>query len=204
MHARDGLEVRRIGRDGAADAAAVLGRAFVDDPSWRFVFPDDATRVARTARLLGAVIARFFVGLGEAWVVADAGATVATAIWAPPGRHVMPARTALALAPLAVRLIGRRLPRAYPMFRAMETRHPTEPHWYLAALGVDPAHQGRGHGARLLAPVLARADATRTLTWLESTNPRNHAFYRRMGFDVAEQVAIAGGPTITFFARAPR
>ena len=82
--------------------------------------------------------------------------------------------------------------------------HPDEPHAYLAMLGVDPSRQGRGLGARLIAPMLARCDDQGTLAWLESTNPGNHAFYRRMGFEVARQRSFPGGPTLTFFARRPR
>ena len=111
---------------------------------------------------------------------------------------------ALRLAPRLAWLIGRRLGAALDVYRAMEARHPTEPHWYLAVLGIDPAHQGRGLGPRLVAPILDRCDRERTLAWLESTNPRNHGFYRRLGFEVAHAHPLPGGPTITFFARRPR
>jgi GNAT superfamily N-acetyltransferase len=86
----------------------------------------------------------------------------------------------------------------------MERRHPREPHYYLSVLGVDPAHQGKGLGHRLVAPVLDRCDAERRLAWLESTNPKNHAFYRRLGFAEVDRLPFDGGPTITFFARQPR
>jgi GNAT superfamily N-acetyltransferase len=54
--------------------------------------------------------------------------------------------------------------------------------WYLSILGVDPAVQGRGIGARLLAPTLAEADATGTVTWLETFTTRGARFYERVGF----------------------
>ena len=72
------------------------------------------------------------------------------------------------------------------------------------SLAVSPSHQGKGLGPRLIAPVLDRADAARLPCWLESTNPKNHTFYRRCGFEIADQHAVDGGPTITFFARRPR
>ena len=54
--------------------------------------------------------------------------------------------------------------------------------WYLSILGVSPAAQGRGLGARLLAPTLAEADAAGVPCYLETFTPRSVAFYERLGF----------------------
>jgi GNAT superfamily N-acetyltransferase len=54
--------------------------------------------------------------------------------------------------------------------------------WYLSILGVDPAIQGRGLGARLLQPTLAEADAAGVTTWLETFTDRGARFYERVGF----------------------
>lgn len=54
--------------------------------------------------------------------------------------------------------------------------------WYLSILGVSPAAQGRGLGARLLAPTLAEADAAGVPCFLETFTPRSVAFYERLGF----------------------
>jgi GNAT superfamily N-acetyltransferase len=54
--------------------------------------------------------------------------------------------------------------------------------WYLSILGVSPASQGRGLGARLLAPTLAEADAAGVPCFLETFTPRSVAFYERLGF----------------------
>ena len=53
---------------------------------------------------------------------------------------------------------------------------------YLSILGVDPAVQSRGIGARLLAPTLAEADAAGAVTWLETFTTRGARFYQRVGF----------------------
>jgi len=57
--------------------------------------------------------------------------------------------------------------------------------WYLSILGVSPAAQGRGLGARLLAPTLAEADAAGVPCFLETFTPRSVAFYERLGFRTA-------------------
>ncbi len=180
--------------------AAALARALADDPGWIHVFPDDR-RVARMTRMLAIAMRALYLPRASSWQIGDAAGA---ALWDPPGAHDLPITTALRLAPRLAWLIGRRTPTAISMFRVMERRHPREPHYYLSVLGIDPAHQGRGLGPRLLAPVLDRCDAERRLTWLESANPKNHAFYRRLGFVAVDQHAFAGGPTLTFFARQPR
>ena len=86
-------------------------------------------------------------------------------------------------------------------FAAMEQFHPSEPHWYLAFVGIEPAIQGRGLGRVLLAPVLTIADQTNTLCYLETPFPRTHAFYERLGFvRHAEHNPFVGAPqgAVTF------
>ncbi len=66
------------------------------------------------------------------------------------------------------------------------------PHWYLGALGVDPAHQRMGIGARLLLPVLAKADAEGQACFLETQTEDNVRFYERQGFEVANAGEVPG------------
>lgn len=55
-------------------------------------------------------------------------------------------------------------------------------YWYLLALGVDPAHQGKGMGTRLLRSGLARAGSTPV--YLETEIEGNVAYYEHRGFEV--------------------
>ena len=194
-------DTRRLHADDIGRVAAALARSLTDDPGWIHLFPDDATRARSLDRLFVTVMRTVYVPRGESWQIGDAAGG---ALWDPPGMHDLPLLTGLRLAPRLAWLIGKRTPVALRMFREMERHHPREPHFSLAVLGVDPAHQGRGLGPRLLAPVLDRCDADRRLAWLETTNPKNHAFYRRVGFELADQWPTPGGPTISFFGRTPR
>ncbi|WP_370205512.1 GNAT family N-acetyltransferase [Pararhodobacter marinus] len=54
--------------------------------------------------------------------------------------------------------------------------------WYLSILGLHPDDQGQGLGRALIEPMIARADAEGAATYLETFVPRNHAFYRRLGY----------------------
>jgi ribosomal protein S18 acetylase RimI-like enzyme len=65
-------------------------------------------------------------------------------------------------------------------------------HWYLWALGVSPASQGRGIGGKLLRPVLSRSDRAGVLCYLETVNERNVAFYQRWGFEVRNEEVVPG------------
>jgi ribosomal protein S18 acetylase RimI-like enzyme len=47
---------------------------------------------------------------------------------------------------------------AFSFLAQMADQDPTEPHWYLPFIGVDPTCQGQGHGSRLLEQGLARCD----------------------------------------------
>ncbi|TSD74815.1 GNAT family N-acetyltransferase [Janthinobacterium sp. KBS0711] len=68
--------------------------------------------------------------------------------------------------------------------------HALAPHglqdaWYLSIAGIDPAAQGRGLGAAVLAPGLAAVDAAGAACFLETYNERSLPFYARLGFAVA-------------------
>ena len=63
--------------------------------------------------------------------------------------------------------------------------HPSEPHWYLPLIGIDPAQQGKGYGGALLQHALIACDRDGSLAYLESTNPRNIPLYERHGFETS-------------------
>ena len=63
-----------------------------------------------------------------------------------------------------------------------EARLDLESMWYLSILGVSPAQQGQGFGPKLLAPVLAEADAAGVASYLTTFTPRNIPFYERQGY----------------------
>ena len=74
--------------------------------------------------------------------------------------------------------------------------HPEEPHWYLAMVGVDAAHQGQGLGSKLIQAGLERCDRDGTIAYLESSNPANLPLYERHGFEVLKEIRIADAPPI--------
>jgi GNAT superfamily N-acetyltransferase len=76
--------------------------------------------------------------------------------------------------------------------------------WYLTIVGVHPAAQGQGIGARLVQPTLAEATGAGAHAFLETFTPRNLVFYERVGFvKVAEFLEPTTEARYVLMQRAP-
>lgn len=182
----------RRAKDGESGAiAATLGRAFQNDPAYIAMFPTD--RVARTTKMLKKILDVVYLAKNDVWVSDDLRAVAA---WAPPDQWQVPFGKQLRLLTLAG-LLGTRSLMALRMLGDIERKHPKTPHHYLAFLGVDPDAQGQGLGSKVLAPVLSRGGDF----YLETTNPTNHAFYRRQGFGPIDHVELPEGVRATLMMR---
>jgi GNAT superfamily N-acetyltransferase len=176
-------------------AAEALALAFFEDPAWRHLLPEDATRGERLLAFFESEIAHHVPEYREVWITDDgAGA----AIWAQPGRWQVPLLHTLKQAPQVRQVFGRRLPLALWTLLRIESRHPRAPdHWYLQYIGVEPRRQGRGLGGALLAPILEQCDRRGTPAHLEASCERNRALYERNGFGLIETYGMpAGGPPL--------
>jgi GNAT superfamily N-acetyltransferase len=199
------VAVGRLENGERADALVSLARAFWPDPLVRF-FTQGPLHEYRA-------LPRFFAPLfddawshGEIWGARTSQRCIGTACWLGPtaiprGRRrdaVMYSRLAPQFVTARNRGLGMRL------LTEVERRHPHEPHWYLALLGVDPGWQRRGIGGSLLAPVLERCDRDVMPAYLETQRPENVAFYRTVGFDVHEQIRLPGAPPVWLLWREPQ
>jgi transposase len=72
-----------------------------------------------------------------------------------------------------------------------------------AMIGVDPAHQGEGHGDALMAYALAQCDRDHAPAYLESSNPRNISFYQWHGFEPLGAIQVGSSPTLIPMLRRP-
>ena len=83
--------------------------------------------------------------------------------------------------------------------------HPKDPHWYLLLLVADPRRSDVGVGTLLMEDGLARLDAERVGSYLETQKEDNLAYYRRFGYELRDTVnPVAGGPPYYTMWRAPR
>ncbi len=180
-------EPLRLMASQKAQAAQMLARAFLVDPAYAALFPDEAEREQALQRLFGAVIGYSLVyGL-----VHTTPAVEGAACWLSPGNTEITLwrilRTGLALQ----RAVASFKPKARREFLAalaymdeIHKRGAPGPHWYLWAVGVEPGCQGQGIGSRLIQPVLVQADKDGVPCYLETQTERNVAFYERRGFEV--------------------
>jgi GNAT superfamily N-acetyltransferase len=201
------VQPTRMVRDQIKASAAVLGRAFFDDPLTRWVTPDDTKR----ARDLPWFFARAAV-VGDRWgeVYTTGDKVEGNAIWLSPGNAKLSlskmARTGMLMAPFALGLSPfMRFMKIMNTFEHLHDRDAPEPHWYLMVLGVDPPRQGQGVGGALIQPILARADANKLPCYLETQKAINVPFYQRHGFEVVVEDDVAGnGPHFWTMKRPPR
>ena len=133
---------------------------------------------------------------GTSWH-ADGGA----ALWDGPKTWRLSTRESLSLALRSARGIGGRAQFVGDALTEVERAHPSEPHWYLAVVGVRPEQRGQRLGSALLEAGLQRADTDGMPCYLESSNPRNVPLYERHGFEVTAERWLPDGPMMTFMWR---
>jgi ribosomal protein S18 acetylase RimI-like enzyme len=188
-----GVTARSATAADAAEASATLGRAFADDPLMCFLLPDEATRPQKMPKLFGLL---FKLGLpyGCCDVTSDFGAV---ALWRPPGQWEIPWWQYILNGADFLGLFGFSGARQVTwVMDIVEKNHPHEPHWYLQAIGTDPAKQGKGYGGVVMRRQLERADAAHMPAYLESSKDVNIPIYQSFGFEVTGEIKIPGGPTL--------
>jgi ribosomal protein S18 acetylase RimI-like enzyme len=188
--------IRSADRSEEGAVIATIALAFAGDPFARWINPDPERYLAMTPDVVRALGGRGF-DHGSVHVTDGAGAV---AMWLPPG--VEPDGERL-VAIFTAQTPPERLADLESIFEQMERAHPTEPHWYLPIIAVDPAQQGRGLGAALLRHALARCDADGLPAYLESSTPRNIGLYQRHGFEVQGLIQAGSSPAVTPMLRHP-
>lgn len=196
--------IERIGHQFRSEAVAATARAFWPDPLFGF-FARDAVHEHRVLPIFLGALLRDAIGFGEVWGAIEGQRIIGSASWLPPGAMPRPLRRESRIYAACARALvtGRNRRAGLALLAAVERKHPAEPHWYLALLGVDPARQGSGLGRALLTPVLERCDREVEPAYLETQKPENLPFYERFGFRVLEEVSVPGSPPVWLLWRDP-
>jgi GNAT superfamily N-acetyltransferase len=191
-----------MGEGRATHGAIVetLTLAFTDDPLMSWLFDDDARRPDQ-------------LRVWWQWIITNRQAHVdvlateddrSAALWHGPD-PVEDGRTSAFPEMLAGLIGAEAMGRKLPAMSVIPAAHPTERHWYLAAVGTRPEFQGTGSGPRVLRPVLERCDAEGVPAYIESSNARNIPFYERHGFVAVGRIEVPeGGPVLTPMWREPQ
>ena len=197
----------RLPPERLGEAAAVMGRAVVDDPLLVYLLPDARERAAGAFPMM-----RMFlrIGLvnGEVWTTPPPIAGVAC--WISPAHPTITegdrdaAGWSEVVAVWGSEVAARYLAFFADMGDAVGTLEP-EPHWRLVWLGVEPGQQGQGIGGALVRAMTTRADAEGTACWLFTFAPRNVAIYERLGFHVTLETTLpSSGLRLWVMAHPPR
>ena len=203
------MEVRLARGDEVPQLAAMLARAFHNDPVTAWFMPNESRRPKYARRFFAWQLHRL---LGQEQVYVAGGHTppeaegpcTGAAVWALPGQWRESNWQALRLFVALVPALASHLPAATRGVERVEKRHPAEPHLYLAVLGTDPPAQGRGVATAVLGPGLELCDREGLPAYLESSKESNVGFYARFGFRVTEEVRMPGdGPTVWLMWREP-
>jgi GNAT superfamily N-acetyltransferase len=202
------VNIGSLSRATCGRASHLLTRAFAKDPILTHFLPDRLRRWIAFPAFFRYVLEEMLPS-GHVYSAHNDHRLIGVAAWVPPNALEPDAasRQAAANQQRVVRLLFPRSSQSlFKGFAALETFHPSAPHWYLAFIGIEPTRQGHGIGRALLAPVLKLADQTNALCYLETPFPRTHPFYERLGFArYAEHEPFIGAPQgVVTFLRQPR
>lgn len=185
------IRVRAAGADDVDAASAVLADAFADYAWTRWTVASDGHR-ARIEALQRLMIEQIAVPYGEVWVAEDGRGVAGAAIWMLPTSSV-PLHVRQTTASVQAELEGDRHDASVAAEAACVPLRPTQPHYYLGAVGTRSDRRREGLGRAVLEPVLDRARADGVIVFLETSDRANVAFYERLDFSVTGEVDLPGG-----------
>ena len=191
------VQVQAVTKYDERQAIDVIVLPFSMDPVVRWLYPNPHQYLINFPELVKAFCGRAFEQGTAQYLEGFIGA----ALWLPP--DVQPDEEPVG------ELLQRTIPEedqgtVFSVLEQMGSFHPSEPHWYLPMIGVDPTHQSKGHGAALLQRTLSKCDSQKTLAYLDSTNPKNIPLYERHGFELLGTIQEEGTPPIYPMLRKPQ
>lgn len=189
----------------AEAAAAVLARAFRDNPGMLVLFKGDPPDVR--LRLMDPCMRGFVEAVlryGSAEVVKESGRIVAVSLAFGPGRFPPPFRSLFTMAKGPLRAGLSRALRFARIDYEMRKRHPHYAHHYLWFLGVEPDRQGRGLGSQLLASLNDKARRDGAPCYLETDKQSSVRLYEKHGYAVEREEILDGLQLKLWFMRRPK
>jgi ribosomal protein S18 acetylase RimI-like enzyme len=189
--------IKAVTPANADQAVGTIVLAFSADPIARWFYPDPHEYLLHLPGFVREFAGKAFEQCSAYYIDGYLGA----ALWLPPDVH--PDETALAA------LLQRTIPEKnqqeiFAFIEQMDRSHPSEPHWYLPMIGVDPAQQGKGYGSALLKHALERCDDEGKLAYLEASSPKSIPLYQRHGFELVSTIEVGSSPPLFPMVRKPQ
>lgn len=187
------MEIVRLNKLDYEIASAQLSAAFSQDPLIGHFLPKEKSAKLTALKQMSQALLNYAEVYDRIYTTAESPKGVA--VWLPPEAtqfHLSQlwqvATSGLLTVPFYMRwdrivdflsFIGTEI--------RLHDKTASEPHWYLAMLGVSPDCQSQGIGGKLLQPVLQKADRTKMPCYLETSTEAAVRFYQRHGFEIAHQ-----------------
>lgn len=185
------MTVQIARNDQGRAIAAMLSRAFFDDPAICWIFPKTGDRAKRLPKLFELL---FDTDANRGMRLVTASGEAAT-LWRAPGQVRTGVMEMIASAVPMISCFGTAIGRAMAISKAIDAHMPEGDFWYLHIAGCDPMHQGKGFGGKAVRSGIERAVEGRFPAYLETPLQRNVSFYQRLGFDVTSEWQVPkGGP----------
>ena len=172
---------------GHRDALNALVESLFDNPFYQALTVDFEQDTQHRKQVLESYFAYSTVEAERTGrIVLSSASEPGAALWQLPREPAVAAADSAAKRDFMARLLG---PRGIEHYRRMLAFMEAQLHglmpadaWYLSILGVHPRSQGRGTGARLLAPTLQESKTAGVSCYLETFGDRGLPFYERQGF----------------------
>ena len=74
--------------------------------------------------------------------------------------------------------------------KKIKENHPSGGYMHLWFIGVTPQEQGKGVGSALLQQIIRKSEILKKPIYLETSNPGNLEFYKKMGFEVFKEINV--------------
>ena len=176
-------------------AAALLARAFVDDPLVMVICNAPAPeRLERMRWSFRIAVRSHCLGRQPAWTVVDSGGVPRGVVLATRSRLPVQPHSDMLFTLRGLRHVGLRTAlHGFKAAQVIAAQAPAEPFTYLRTLGVDPECQRRGVGSQLVEQVI-RVSPPSQPVYLETAKEANLLFYARHGFEPAGEFRCLGVP----------
>lgn len=190
MEGNEGLY--RLQKSDIGRASEVLGRVFHEDPDIMKILPDDDARRKKLKHFFRCFI-KFGILYGE--VYAPSQKMEGVSVWVHSStkdmtfwRNLRAGFMGLVFKVdgMALKIFGRY---GKQMDEAMKTVIEGE-HWFLFIIGVDPKHQRKGYGKKMIEPMLKRIDTENLPVMLDTNKQANIGYYERFGFKVVKTYIV--------------
>jgi ribosomal protein S18 acetylase RimI-like enzyme len=178
-------------------ASKVLARAFHNDPLFIYCFPDTNERKIKSVTHCKYLILIGFLS-GEVYTTSKYIESVA--IWVKHGlekvkkinqsKGILRQLRNIRREEFSDPLFIERISTFEEIANSMQNQEVSFPHWYLSMIGVEPIHQGKGYGGKLLRMKFDEIDKETLPCYLHTENERNIEFYKYFGFKLICKIRI--------------